>query len=356
MKRYEKFVLEEEKGITFEVSEGTSGELIIRASTMKNETTNVNVSLPAISAGEYAKVYSELPTVSAGEYAKVLSVYTDSAGNKAVVPQGWTVSGVPYENIIWGEDKGLVIYQIPEEKVSGIDWKSGLLQRNYNQFVWVPVSLLTANATLDGIHFNQKFGRINYKNDEFSESEFHEPLVGELLLQKESVDKYNGFYIARYEISKTSNGKLRSVKGSFPIAGIMFDRAQKVAAAIVDDEAVSSHLPFGAEYDSVLKWFVETESKTHEEIAVNSNGWGNYWPTGYQNKTKTGSQEKWCVNNVYDFAGNLFEWTQEQNESSYRVVRGGSYAHDGDRYPIARRNPIDSTYPDVGFRVALYIK
>ena len=31
MKRYEKFVLEAEKGITFEVSEGTSGELIIRA-------------------------------------------------------------------------------------------------------------------------------------------------------------------------------------------------------------------------------------------------------------------------------------------------------------------------------------
>ena len=31
MKRYEKFVLEAEKGITFEVAEGTSGELVIRA-------------------------------------------------------------------------------------------------------------------------------------------------------------------------------------------------------------------------------------------------------------------------------------------------------------------------------------
>ena len=31
MKRYEKFVLEAGKGITFEVSEGTSVELIIRA-------------------------------------------------------------------------------------------------------------------------------------------------------------------------------------------------------------------------------------------------------------------------------------------------------------------------------------
>lgn len=30
MKRYERFVLEAEKGINFEVSDGTSGELIIK--------------------------------------------------------------------------------------------------------------------------------------------------------------------------------------------------------------------------------------------------------------------------------------------------------------------------------------
>ena len=39
MKRYEKFVLEAEKDITFEVSEGTSGELIIRA--LNIATSNV---------------------------------------------------------------------------------------------------------------------------------------------------------------------------------------------------------------------------------------------------------------------------------------------------------------------------
>ena len=77
MKRYEKIVLEAEKGITFEVSEGTSGELIIRAMKMNIVSNNV---------------YWGGPTVSAGEYAEVLSVYTDNYGNKAVVPQGWTVS------------------------------------------------------------------------------------------------------------------------------------------------------------------------------------------------------------------------------------------------------------------------
>ncbi len=160
MKRYEKFVLEAEKGITFEVSEGTSGELIIRA--LNIDSNNV---------------YSELPTVSAGEYAKVLSVYTDKDGNKAVVPEGWTVSGVPSENVIWGKDISLVIYHIPEEKVKGVNWENKAkvenLMKKYDQFVWTPVGLLSASSTLDVIHFNEKFGRMNYQNDKFSESGCH---------------------------------------------------------------------------------------------------------------------------------------------------------------------------------------
>ena len=76
MKRYEKIVLKAEKGITLKVSEGTSGELIIRALNIATdnvysenniETTNVGFNLQA---------------VSAGEYAEVLSVYTDNDGNK----------------------------------------------------------------------------------------------------------------------------------------------------------------------------------------------------------------------------------------------------------------------------------
>ncbi len=169
MKRYEKIVLEAEKGIAIEVSEETRGELIIRA-IVSND------------------VYSKLPPVSAGEYAEVLSVYTDNDGNKAVVPQGWTVSGVPKENIIWGKDKGLVIYCIPEENVRGINWQNPdvveTLMRTYDQFVWTPVGLLTANATLDGIHFNRKFGRMNYRNEEFSESEYNETLVTELFYRR----------------------------------------------------------------------------------------------------------------------------------------------------------------------------
>ncbi len=72
------------------------------------------------------------------------------------------------------------------------------------------------------------------------------------LEQFESVKKYGGFYISRYNISKSSAGKPQSVKGVMPWVNINFDDAKKVASTIEDNEAVKSHLTFGAEYDSVL--------------------------------------------------------------------------------------------------------
>lgn len=344
--RYNKFVFEAEEGITFDVSEGTSGELIVRA--LKIVSNNL---------------YSELPTVSAGEYAEVLSVYTDNNGNKAVVPQGWTVSGVPKENIIWGKDEGLVIYHIPKEKVSGINWQNPdeveTLMRTYDQFVWTPVGLLTANGTLDGIHFNEKFGRMNYQNDEFSESAFHEPLVGELLSQKESVDKYDGYYSSRYDISKDEEtGKPRSVKGADSWTNIDFPTAKEVASTMVQSKTVTSHLMYGAEYDTREKWVIESGTVTTKDIAEDSTELGNY----YNNKNypsrivKTG--EDGCINNIYGFAGNLDEWTQERNNSSYCVIRGGNFYGFGIDYPVDYRNYCNPIYGygNTGFRATLYIK
>ena len=301
MKRYEKFVFEAEKGITFEVSEGTSGELIIRA---------LNI---------------------------FTAVYSTNYVNPPI-PEG-------YKHVLGGWNNGFVIERCSDG----------------SQFVWIPVGSLDSNGTLDGEHFTEKFGRRNYMNKEFSDDEFNEALNGELLKQLESVKKYGGFYISRYNISKSSEGKPQSVKGVIPWVKIDFDDAKEIASTIEDNEAVKSHLTFGAEYDSVLEWFIKTEVKTLAEIAEDSTEWGNHWNTENSPRklVETGNSEKWCANNIYDFAGNVDEWTQEQNESSYRVIRGGSYRNDGDDYPVADRAfdyPINSHYYNTGFRAALCIK
>ena len=301
MKRYEKFVLEAEKGITFEVSEGTSGELIIKARNIA--TANV-----------YSTNYVNPP-----------------------IPEGY--------KHVWGEwNNGFVIERCSDG----------------SQFVWIPVESLDPNGTIDGEHFSKKFGRRNYMNNEFSDDKFNESLNGELLEQIESVKKYGGFYISRYNISKSSAGKPQSVKGVMPCVNINFDDAKKIASTIEDNEAVKSHLTFGAEYDSVLEWFIKTEVRTLAEITEDSTEWGNYCNTenSPRRAVETGSREKWWANNIYDFAGNVDEWTQERYKSSCRVIRGGGYGYGGSNYPVAYRfciNP-NYSYRDTGFRATLYIK
>ena len=301
MKRYEKFVLEAEKGINFEVSEGTSGELIIRA---------LNIATANVDSTNYVN---------------------------PPIPEG-------YKHVYGEWNNGFVIERCSDG----------------NQFVWIPVGSLDSNGTLDGKHFSEKFGRRNYMNDEFSADEFNEALNGELLEQLESVKKYGGFYISRYNISKSSAGKPQSVKEVMPWVNINFDDAKKIASTIEDNEAVKSHLTFGAEYDSVLEWFIKTGVRTLAEIAEDSTEWGNHWNTENSPRkvVETGSREKWCSNNIYDFAGNVDEWTQEQNESSYRVIRGGYYGNDGDDFSVACRIYYvpNCSYYFTGFRATLYIK
>lgn len=243
------------------------------------------------------------------------------------------------------------------------EWNNGFVierSSDISQFVWIPVGSLDSDGTLDGEHFSEKFGRRNYRNNDFSDHNYHEKLDGELLEQLESVKKYGGFYISRYNISKSSEGKPQSVKGVMPWININFYDAKKVSSTIEDMGALKSHLTFGAEYDSVLEWFIKSEAKTLAEIVKDSTKWGNYYNTKHSplKVVETGSREEWCTNNIYDFAGNVEEWTQEMNSSWFHVVRGSNYYDDGFVLPVAFRNyygPCNSC-KYTGFRATLWIK
>ncbi len=72
--------------------------------------------------------------------------------------------------------------------------------------------------------------------------------------------------------------------------------------------------------------------------------WGN---TG-TNIYATGSNESWKSNNIYDFAGNCIEFTQEKQNPFLRQGRSSRYSHD-DCTPTMSSN----TW---GSRAVLYIK
>ena len=287
------------------------------------------------------------------------------------IPKGFTVSTVTGEKT---KAEGLVIKD-----------------DNLNEFVWVPVKDLTADGTIDGTNYNQKFGRRTFgrsdtlggtatNSGKFSEN--IDPLV------ITSVEQYGGFYIARYEASY-NNGKVAS-KPSTTVSvyewintnGRLWNCIEQASSAVIicsnmytSDAKVKAHLPYGAEWDSTLQWFKQTAPGFNNEntlIGSNSTSWGNYSnasftygpsstlkPSGTATLINTGATDYTKVNNIYDMAGNLFEWTQEEHPfgSTLRAERGGSYFAGGAVLPAAYRHDNDTHFEGyIGFRPALYIK
>ena len=73
--------------------------------------------------------------------------------------------------------------------------------------------------------------------------------------------------------------------------------------------------------------------------------------------TTTGSNANYAVKNIYDLAGNVYEWTMEAYNSTCRVSRGGGYYNSGENYPASYRSydTSSSSSFNFGFRSALYL-
>ncbi len=312
--------------------------------------------------------------VSAGEYARTLSVYTDKDDHKAIIPPGYTVSGLKQENTIWGRNDGLVIYQIPPEKwkLTG-DKKSiwedrktvNFLKKNCNQFVWVPAGLLEKKLIL-GENEKSQFGR---DSGEYGIREFNSRYIDPIpKSQVESVRKYGGYFISRYDISHREGSDVPlSVKGQFPWTNINFYNARAVATKLANGNGVMSHLLYGAEQDTAIEWFYQTDPQRSSDNFFYAAKWGNYGSydasgvLAYDYLFVTGKYEKYRKHNLYDFAGNIAEWTQEKGRETISgeyncfVIR--------DHYKGLQHSP-KQRYAELpteeriylGFRAALYIK
>ena len=302
------------------------------------------------------------------------------------VPKGYTASSVATENKV---SEGFVIY----ENTNGEDKKEEVNDNNKdtarttrNQFVWVPVAnpsemygtdkdgkkwgkLYEFSASgITPLNWTEQDGVMSITATSGSDS-YREPDVVDsdssnsiTISQLEtefndmitSVEKYGGFYIGRYETGNLSQEKATVVKNNTDIGNQTWYSMYKKAKGIAVNNNVTSSMIWGSQWDATMRWMYNSGNEEKKKYTYDSRGKGNY---SSDSPIATGSIEAYAVNNIYDMAGNVSDWTIEAYSTVLRVTRGGNYSDDGSNGPASVRrssNPTNSI-DNYGFRVALYM-
>ena len=214
-----------------------------------------------------------------------------------------------------------------------------IVDQNQNEFVWVPVP--SGQLSSDNIQ-NTKY------NDRST-------VANEL---QNSVAKYKGFYIGRYEgsqatLQSTNKSVLLTRKGMIPWTNIDYETASKVASEMYKDlkyKDVKTSLMSGFAWYTTLSWIDQ-----RVPLFSSSTDRGNYSGQVYP----TGTFKSDFVNNIWDLAGNVREWTTEQyvqtdtSQEDQRVLRGGSASVPNT--PIKSTvQPVSSKDTTWGLRPVLY--
>lgn len=305
-------------------------------------------------------------------------------------------------------------------KLAGTNLDNGLVIKDEsgNEYVWIEVpktSTVYANSGL-GI---TAFSDTDYANIEsdlktytstyrtrddayplyqaigISESNYN------TLKQKmlKSIYQNGGFYIGRYETGIADSYRTSATTGTptetpiiqahaYPYNWVTCSQAQTLAGRMESGDYTSS-LMFGVQWDLVLKYF-ETKGTDTSVLKTDSSTWGNYSNTSfyvtnlnskyniYDASTKvfstwasapydkvedssvllnTGANSTFCKQNIYDFAGNLSEWTLNIIYSNSIPIggSGGDFSLEGAN-TANYKGEYNSTKAtgQVGFRVTIF--
>ena len=328
--------------------------------------------------------------LKSGEYASNTDMYSDGT-SFAVIPAGFTVSGISSENKI---SSGLVIYK---GDLSKADWTKGTdasendIKRTYNQYVWIPCNESDYKRTETGWGVEADNGSTaskdettlgsvtlsDYDKGNGITSDILKEIVKQISSEKNSVKKYGGFYIGRYEVG---DGNVIT-QHKEPSASLLWSTAYANAKKIDVGSASVSYLSSSYARDTALN-FIQNNSEFKTYASTRDNGingtdinenWQDKSVTytaangaqqtkaaGTATRLQTGVTTAKC--NIYDMGGNVAEFTTELNpltngdNDATVVLRGGFYLDNDD--PAGYRWDANSAYSVSygGFRATLFIQ
>ena len=318
---------------------------------------------------EYGKYEMKISDIDVGEitYETSYTIFKDVNGEQVPIPEGYIVSENSDENIV---NKGLVISDSRGNEYVWIsctvDSSSNKLQ--YKRTEWGVEKDGTDNSRAIKDELTLKDIDVTYSKtdtDNGINEEISKEIVAQINAEKESIKKYGGYYIGRYEVGKDNKTAVIKAEQE-PYVNIKWSKAYELAKGIGGGEGATTYLCSSYSWDTAINFIQNTTGKNYATSIIGFNGnWKSQEvkdssgkvikPVNTAQRLNIGLTTALC--NIYDMGGNVGEFTTELNPgmSETVVLRGGDNYHGS---PAGYRWDVNSGYANsgYGFRATLFLK
>ncbi len=318
---------------------------------------------------EYGKYEMKISDIDVGEitYETSYTIFKDVNGEQVPIPEGYIVSENSDENIV---NKGLVVSDSRGNEYVWIsctvDSSSNKLQ--YKRTEWGVEKDGTDNSRAIKDELTLKDIDVTYSKtdtDNGINEEISKEIVAQINAEKESIKKYGGYYIGRYEVGKDNKTAVIKAEQE-PYVNIKWSKAYELAKGIGGGEGATTYLCSSYSWDTAINFIQNTTGKNYATSIIGFNGnWKSQEvkdssgkvikPVNTAQRLNTGLTTALC--NIYDMGGNVGEFTTELNPGTSEtvVLRGGDNYNNS---PAGYRWDSHSGFADsvYGFRATLFLK
>ena len=263
------------------------------------------------------------------------------------------IYGVDSNGKLWGK-----LYKFSDSGRTALNWSeiNGIMNITSKTSYRDPNVVQSATYDCDGYSYMHRYGlgetRYEMLTQEL-EQNYYEII--------ESIKKYGGFYIGRYETGGLNGTAVVRKMDSNICWENWYTMYKRCLTLKGKNTYVKTSMIFGSLWNETLEWLINVGATISNgttltyQLMNNSTTWGNHFNSEFNyivSKAETpiltetkelykriripaGSAEYTKVNNIYDIAGNVLDWTTEVWSIDKRICYGGNYEYSGGNGPYS---------------------